>query len=304
MFDTGQVSAPAFDPMPESSAPGCELWPEQGTHFDDTDGAYSVAEPDPFETLPTSRPAYPSLRAGARLSLRAEIGPATARGVSISARLKSPSLPVTPGLRSLLPGGLRRGSTIAVTSSISLLLALLGPSSAEGAWAALIGMPTISAEAAAEAGLELSRLAVITPPPEGSWNSATWVSAVGALLDAVDIVVARPGVLGTRMSDGEARRITARARSKDAVLVLFGQHSTTWPALEVTLSAQHGHWSGIGTGQGRITGRRLSVSAAGRGRSARGDRTELWLPEASRSPASCTTASQAIEEPTVVPEAG
>ena len=55
----------------------------------------------------------------------------------------------TPALAPLLPDGLRRGSTVSVTGSISLLLALLGAASADGAWCALVGFPRISAEAAA-----------------------------------------------------------------------------------------------------------------------------------------------------------
>jgi len=44
------------------------------------------------------------------------------------------------------------------------------------------------------------------------------------------------------------------------------------------LSAEHRHWSGIGDGYGRITARRLTVSAAGKGRSARLRTSDLWLP--------------------------
>src|SRR5206468_7488902 len=98
----------------------------------------------------------------------------------------APPLVVSPALLALLPGGLRRGSTVSVTGSVSLLLALLGAASAEGAWCALVGFPRISAEAAREYGIELGRLALIPAPGEG------WTTAVGALLDAVDIVAARP----------------------------------------------------------------------------------------------------------------
>ena len=71
---------------------------------------------------------------------------------------------------------------------MSLLLALISAASADGAWCALVGLPTISAEAAAEYGLDLQRLAIVPQPGAG------WTTAVGALLDAVDIVAlpARP----------------------------------------------------------------------------------------------------------------
>ncbi|MCW2521986.1 MAG: hypothetical protein JWO63_321, partial [Frankiales bacterium] len=78
--------------------------------------------------------------------------------------------------------------------------------------------------------------------------------------------------------DGDARRLTARARTKDAVLMLFGQHAADWPAVSVELSAQHHHWTGIGEGYGRIKSRQLTVSATGKGRSARPRTAQLLLP--------------------------
>src|SRR5581483_11972966 len=117
-----------------------------------------------------------------------------------------------PALTSLLPDGLRRGSTVSVGGSVSLLLALLGTASADGAWCALVGFPPISAEAAREYGLDLGRLALVPVPGTG------WTTAVGALLDAVDIVAARPP---RTLAPGDVRRLAARARGKDAVLVPY-----------------------------------------------------------------------------------
>jgi len=266
--------------------------------FDDSDGAYAVPEPDPFSVAapaPLRRP-----------SLRAELGAQPAGAISTLARSTRPPLPVPDALAGLLPDGLRRGSTVAIDTSVSLLLTLLGASSARGAWIAMVGMPAISAEAAAEAGIELARLAIVSPPPpsllpredrsdagartgprrspspDGA-TGASWTTAVGALLDAVDVVVACPsGAAGLRsaaglVTDGEARRLSARARGKDAVLVLFGPHAGSWPAVDVRLSAQQGRWTGIGHGYGRLTHRQLLVSATGKGRSARPRSAELWL---------------------------
>jgi hypothetical protein len=236
--------------------------------FDETDGAYAIAEPDPFaEPVPSPH---------RRPSLRVELGGAPAKPITDLARPILPALPVRPELEPIVPDGLRRGSTIAVTSSVSLLLALLSESSAAGAWTAMVGLPAISADAADEAGIDLHRLAIISPPDAG-WTAGSWTTAVGALLDAVDVVVARPGAAGNRATDGDARRLTARARSKDAVLVLFGQQASTWPAVELKLSAQHDHWTGIGDGYGRIKSRKLIVSATGKGRSARPRTGEVWL---------------------------
>lgn len=182
----------------------------------------------------------------------------------------TPPLPVSPALGPLLPEGLRRGSTVSITGSISLLLALLGAASADGAWCALIGFPVISAEAAAEYGIELPRLALVPEPGAG------WTTAVGALLDAVDIVAVRPPARG--LPPGDIRRLAARARTRDAVLVPYLNTQQSWPGADVGLTARSGQWTGIGAGTGRLQARRIEVTAAGRGAAARPRSATLWLP--------------------------
>ncbi|MBV9820681.1 MAG: hypothetical protein JO144_00435, partial [Actinobacteria bacterium] len=151
------MTAAAFEPIPEAD------WAfddDAVERFDDSDGAYAVAEPDPFSTPAPSPLRRPALRS----VLRAELTSQPAGGITTLTPPPLPPLPVPDGLRQLLPGGLRRGSTVAVTSSVSLLLTLLGAASAAGAWTAMVGMPAISAEAALEAGLALDRLAFVRPP--------------------------------------------------------------------------------------------------------------------------------------------
>ncbi len=220
-----------------------------------------------------------------------------------------PPLPVSPALASLLPTGLRRGSTVSVAGSISLLLALLGGASATGAWCVLVGLPAISAEAATEQGIELSRLAIVA-----STEANEWTTAVGALLDAVDIVAARPP---PRLAPGDIRRLAARARSHDAVLITYlgtaaskaasartgAGPDQSWPGTDVRLSAVEGEWSGIGTGstagQGRLQQRRLTVRAEGRGQAARPRTATVWLPAVGGGiePANVRTLTE-IDEPT------
>lgn len=179
-------------------------------------------------------------------------------------RRAAPPLPVHPPLTEVLPGGLRRGSTVAVSGSISLLLATLGAASEGGAWCALVGFPRISAEAAVEYGIDLSRLAIVPAPGSG------WTTAVGALLDALDVVAARP----PRLVPGDVRRLSARARTREAVLMPYGE----WPGADVRLRADSGRWSGIGDGTGRLRARRLEVHAEGRGQHARPRSVSMWLP--------------------------
>lgn len=185
-------------------------------------------------------------------------------------RRTAPALPVHPALRILLPDGIRRGSTVSVAGSISLLLALVAAASADGAWCAFVGLPPISAEAAAEHGLDLTRLAVVPHP------GRSFPTAVGALLDAVDIVALRPPA---RPVPGDVRRLAARARTRDAVLVPYaGAGGAAWPGADVRLAVDDGEWSGIGAGRGRLHRRRLTVTAEGRGTAARPRSSMLWLP--------------------------
>src|SRR5581483_6828366 len=116
---------------------------------------------------------------------------------------------------------------------ISLLLATIGAASAGGAWCALVGFPRLSAEAASEYGIDLSRLAVI--PTTGSRWATGWTTAVGALLDALDIVATRP----PRLVPGDVRRLSARTRTREAVLMAYGE----WPGADVRLRASVGQWS-------------------------------------------------------------
>jgi hypothetical protein len=188
---------------------------------------------------------------------------------------RAPALPVHPALADLLPGGLRRGSTVSVAGSFSLLLALLAEASAEGAWCVLVDLPVgsatrLGAEAARDLGIDLSRLPVV--PTAGQ----SWTNVVGALLDAFDLVAAR---VPARLADGELRRLVARARSRQSVLLPYaGSADGRWPIADLRLTAKPGDWSGIGDGHGRLARRRVQVSVEGRGQAARAREVTLWLP--------------------------
>ncbi len=202
----------------------------------------------------------------------------SALGAAWGSRPTGPQLPVVAALEPLLPQGLRRGSTISVEGSVSLLLALLSAASADGAWCVLVDLPPISAEAARDHGVDLARLPLI--PATGS----NWVAVVGALLDAFDIVVARSPA---RLTDTELRRLTARTRQRGAVLVPFLTDGTRWPLADLRMSVEPGQWSGIGDGYGRLRRRQVTVTAAGRGQAVRPRSSELWLPNPQGSVDAC-----------------
>jgi hypothetical protein len=217
----------------------------------------------------------------ARLGADLGVVAGSALGEQWGSRPTGPQLPVVPALQPLLPHGLRRGSTVSVEGSLSLLLAVLSAASADGAWCVLVDLPPISAEAARDHGIDLARLPLI--PTTGS----NWTAVVGALLDAFDIVAARPP---GRLTDSELRRLAARTRQRGTVLMpvltevslgRVGDHSARWPLADLRLAVQPGPWSGIGDGYGRLKARRVTVTATGRGGAHRPRTAQLWLPNAS-----------------------
>jgi hypothetical protein len=181
-----------------------------------------------------------------------------------------PLLPVLPELRPLLPGGgLRRGSTVVAVPSApvaaSLLLVLLAAASEAGSWCGVVGVPTLSAVAAAEHGIALDRLALVPQP------GLAWAAAVAALLDGLDLVVAAPpGPVPASVAD----RLAARARARGSVLVPYG----SWRGADLTIEAVHSEWHGLGVGRGRLRWRELTLRSSGRGTASTPREVSVWSP--------------------------
>ncbi len=175
-------------------------------------------------------------------------------------------LPVAPALADLLPGaGLRRGSVVAVHHSTSLLFALLAEATAAGAWAAVVGAPSLGIVAAAEHGVVVSRLALVPQP------GAEYPAVMAALLDGVDLVVTEP----RSVRPDVARRLAARARHRGAVLLSLGP----WPSADVELHCTPGTWTGVlEHGAGHLRSRPVEVHARGRGAAARPRSASVLLP--------------------------
>ncbi|PXY38177.1 hypothetical protein BA062_05490 [Prauserella flavalba] len=219
-------------------------------------------------------------------------GVSTASGVAASAvhaQTTGRVLPVLPALAELLPwGGLRRGSTVAVHGSTSLLLALLAEATASGSWAAVVGIPRLGLVAARELGVEVGRLALVPRP------GADFASATAALLDGVDLVATGPpGRFGGTQT---ARRLSARARNRGAVLLSLGP----WPGAEVELRCGPVSWSGLGEGHGYLREREVVVDVAGRGAAARPFRASLLLP----GPGGAVATAGAAARPSYAPAEG
>ena len=178
-------------------------------------------------------------------------------------------LPVLPALETLLPDGLRRGSTVAVAGSTALALALLAGPVQAGSWVAAAGVSSLGLAAASELGVALDRLVLVADPPADVWSTV-----VATLVDAFDVVLVRP-----RARANDARRLAARARERGAVLVVLGGPDGAWPeAPEVRLAITASEWVGLGDGHGHLRARRVRVEVDGRRGAARQRRADLWLP--------------------------
>ncbi|MET0134472.1 MAG: hypothetical protein ABW215_12885 [Kibdelosporangium sp.] len=204
-------------------------------------------------------------RAASLMSAAVPDGVGVASGLALTPVDRERVLPVRESLAGLFPwGGLRRGSTVAVRGSVTLLLALLSEATAGGSWAGVIGMPRLGVVAAAELGVAVSRLALVPDP--GAEASAV----AGAFLDGMDLVVlAGAG----RLNETQSRKISARARNRGAVLLPFGP----WPGADLELTHIRSEWEGIEDGYGHFRERTMTVSARGRGAAARPAVTTLTV---------------------------
>ncbi|PZF55018.1 hypothetical protein DEJ23_12775 [Curtobacterium sp. MCSS17_008] len=183
-------------------------------------------------------------------------------------RVDVQGLPTATALQPLLPGGaIRVGGSYAVQESVLLAMTMLQAASAEGAWCAVVGVPSFGVEAAAAMGIDLERL-VLVPDPGDQWLTVT-----AALADVAQIVLTRP--LG-RVVPGDVSRLSARLRQRGGALVALG----SWPGADVTLRVTESVWSGIGDGHGHLAERRATVTASGRAGAGRPVSADLLLPAA------------------------
>ncbi|MEU9931599.1 hypothetical protein [Streptomyces anulatus] len=173
---------------------------------------------------------------------------------------------VASPLSALLPGGgIRPGTAVGAGGDLPLLLALAALAAADSvAWAA-VGVPELGGLAAAQAGLDLATGLVVSDPGP----RAAQVLAV--LLESVPVVLVGASV---RVPERAVRRLRAVMRRSGAVLLAAGR----WPGADVQLRVAPVGWAGVGRGHGLLRGRRVTVTAGGRGAAAAPRSAELWLP--------------------------
>jgi hypothetical protein len=175
-------------------------------------------------------------------------------------------LPVLPALRDLLPQrALQRGSVVSAGPWSLLCLALAAGPVASGAWCAVVGIPEFGVMAAADAGLDPARLLLAPEPGPG------WAQVAVSLLDGCELVLLRPP---ERPPAQVRRKLEAAVRRYGAVLLVAGD----WEGAQVRLRIAAQEWTGIGSGHGRLRGRRAHVVADGRGGWSRSQARWLWLP--------------------------
>src|SRR5688500_12098103 len=175
-------------------------------------------------------------------------------------------LPVVPAIASLLPSGaLRPGTVASASGSTSRALSLLVAASEAGSWCAAVGIPGLGLLAASQQGIALDRLVLVTAPGDA------WATVVATLVEALDVVLVRPA---QRRSEADVRRLSARVREREAVVVALGE----WPGADVRLTQTRSRWEGLGPGHGHLRARRVEVQATGRGAAARPRTSVLWLP--------------------------
>lgn len=179
-------------------------------------------------------------------------------------------VPVLPGLTGLLPGGvLPAGTVCSIDGSVALAMALAAQASGDGGWCGVVGVPEFGAEAAAELGLELSRVAV-APDPGGHW-----LTVLDAMADSLGLVIVRPP---EQVTSAMAARVGARLRARGSVLLALGDR---WPGAGLRFQVSASSWTGAREGAGHLTSRRVQVRVHGRGGAVRAREHEVWLPDRS-----------------------
>jgi len=171
-----------------------------------------------------------------------------------------------PALAGLLQ--MQTGSSYGVESASLATMLLAGPS-ADGAWCGVVGSSELGLEAAAAAGMDLSRT-ILVPDPGDAWLEVT-----AALIDVLGIVMVRPPA---RVSEGDAARLSARLRQRGSILVaLPTKEGDGWPRCDARLELGDVDWVGLGSGHGHLRARQATVEVrrgVGPPASAR-----LWLPD-------------------------
>jgi len=212
------------------------------------------------------------------------VTPATSPGLSSVTTLSGlvpahdRSIPVEPALTGLLPdAGLRRGHVVGCggVAARSLAVALVARAVGEGAWLAVVGMPTFGVEAAIEYGVVPERVVLVD-----AVGVDEWADRVAAAADGFDLVLTAP----PRGAERRMRKVRQRLQARGVVMVVVPDSRSSGCAgqafgvgCDAELSVTAVAWHGIGQGHGRLMARRVTIESSGR-RIPRPRRVDCWLP--------------------------
>lgn len=180
-------------------------------------------------------------------------------------------LPVDEVFAPLLPdAGLVRGRVVGCSgpAAVSLGLALASRAVVAGSWLAVVGVPMLGVEAAAELGVPLSRLVSV----DVDGGPMAWAERVAAVADGFEVVMTRPPAGAERVM----RKVRQRLQARGVVVLAIGA-SSPGVACDLEFTADEVDWSGLGQGSGRLLARRVNLRLAGR-RVPRPVEREIWLP--------------------------
>ena len=198
-------------------------------------------------------------------------------------------LPVDEAFLPLLAdAGMQRGRVVGCTgpAAMSLALALASRSVVVGSWLAVVGIPMLGVEAAAELGIPLSRLVMI----DAVGGPAVWAERVAAAADGFDIVMTRPPAGAERV----LRKVRTRLRARGVVLLAVGPTSAG-VSCDLELATTSVAWDGLGQGSGYLIARRVTVRACGR-RMPRPIELDLWLPAPDGRVESCARRNSQLDD--------
>lgn len=179
-------------------------------------------------------------------------------------------MPVDEVFASMLPdAGLTRGRVVGCTgpAAMSLGLALVSRAVVAGSWLAVVGVPMLGVESAAELGVPLSRMVRV----DADSSPVVWAEQIAAAADGFEVVMMRPPPGAERVM----RRIRQRLQARGVVAIALG--TTSGMACDLEFSTVEAEWSGLGRGSGHLHARRAVVRLAGR-RMARPVERTIWLP--------------------------
>ncbi|MDH3300842.1 MAG: hypothetical protein OES24_10075 [Acidimicrobiia bacterium] len=219
----------------------------------------SIVDRDPRDSDPRVRDSNVGGRATVS-ELRARLGPVSLIRQQTENTTALRALPeALAPLASILPmGGVQRGWSVGVDGhgAWTLAMGLAGWLMEADGWMAAVGLEDLGLVGAGEQGVALDRVLMVeTPPPD------QWPTVVAALVEAMHVVCVRPH---HRIGRPEARRLQARAREQQAVLVHL-DGGRTWPyPVDLALIGRSQQWDGLGEGHGHLQGRRLLVEVGGR----------------------------------------